>query len=389
MRDVAADMPGLVADIRQKNDRGQIALNKLLGLTHRVEFVKGPTGLQRVVQGSELPPVPAFSDLREAYAHFTGDTDVSRFGHRLTQSYSTFSFPSALASTVNGLLAKAYGEVDYRWRDIVTSITSPENFKDLERVRVKFIGDLEEVGEDDPYDVVSDHGDEKFSYGVSTFGRLLYVTERAVLANNISGIQRAVEQLARAAARTLAKRVWDKVISNGEYGVDGLAMFCTDHGNLGAAALSVATLNAARLALFAQTESGSDERLGLSGPFLLAVPVELEATAREINGCQYIPGSVTYEGNPWYQRFGAGGERIFANPLFTDAGDWYLFDISGKVGIIEIGFLLGRQMPEVFIEQDQRAGGCTTSQDRIVYKMRHSYGCAIEDYRASFKAVVA
>jgi hypothetical protein len=386
MRDVVADAVHLAHDIGEKNERRQIALNKLFGLTHHTDLVAGPTGLQRITQGAEFPPGPPFESLREAYVSFTGDDDVRHFGKRVTQMVSTFTFTSALANTVNNLLAKDYGEVDYRWRDIVKSVTSPSNFKTLERSRVRFMGDLEEVAEDAPYEHVSDHADEKFTYGVTTFGGFLIVTERAVLADNVQGIIRAVEQLARAAARTLAKRVWNKVIANDIYGVDGLAMFHTDHGNLGATALSVATLNAARLALFAQTESGSTERLGLSGPFLLAVPIELEATAREINNCQHVPGSAT-EANPWYQRFGPAGERIFANTLFSDASDWYLFDISGKVGILEVGFLMGKQMPEVILTDDPRRES-RLSQDRIMYKMRHTYECAIEDYRGVYKAVV-
>jgi hypothetical protein len=387
MRTKIAGTDGPIQVLSAPNERLQISLDKLFGLQGRTELVTAPNGLQRVTQGSPfLPEIPAFGSLREAYVTLTGDTDVLKFGRRLTQTYSTFSFPSALANTVNSLLVKAYGEVDYHWRDIVKSVTSPSNFKTLERSRVRFMGDLEEVAEDVPYEDVSDHGDEKFTYAVTTFGGFLTITRRAILADNVQGIERAVEQLARAAARTLAKRVWNKVISNHVYGVDSLPMFHDDHGNLGAAALSVATLTAARLALFAQTEPGSDERLGLSGPFLLGVPIELEATAREINNCQHVPGSAT-EANPWYQRFGAGGERIFANPLFSDAADWYLFDISGKVGILEVGFLMGRQMPEVFVADDPRRDS-SLSQDRIVYKMRHEYECAVEDYRGAYKAVV-
>jgi len=386
MRNVVADYINLAHDIAEKNELRQVALDKLFGLSHRIELLPGPKGLQRVTQGSELPPVPAFDSLREAYEAFTGDPDVLKLG-RATQSYSNFNFPKALANTVNGLLVKAYGGADYRWQEIVTSTTLVENFKTLERVRVNFIPDLEEVPEDYPYDAVTDHGDEGFTYAITSLGGLLPITRRAILANNIQGIQRAVEQMARAAARTLAKRCWNKVIENRVYGVDGLPMFHGDHANLGSAALSVAALNAARLALFAQTEPGSSERLGLSGPFLLAVPIELEATAREINNCQHIPGSAT-EANPWYQRFGAGGERIFANPLFTDAAaNWYLFDISQKVGILEVGFLFGIQLPQFVLEDDPRRNP-TLSQDGIVYKIRHEYECAIEDYRGSYKAVV-
>ena len=387
MRDAVADYTSLVHDIEERNQARQIALDKLFGLTHWTQVTTGRNGLQRVTQGSELPPGPGFDSLAEAYEAWTGDLHVLKLGQRITQGYSTFDFSKALGNTLNNVLLKAYREVDYRLQDIVTSTTVAPDFRGLERTRIKAMGDLEELGEDAPYEEVGNSGDEGYSFAVATRGGFLTVTRHAVLANNVQGIQRGVEQLARAAARTLAKRAWDKIISNRAYGVDGLAMFHTDHGNLGAAALSVAALNAARLAMFAQTEPGSDERLGLSGPFFLVVPVELEGVARGINSCMYVPGSETFEANPWYQRFGVGGERIFANSLFTDTDDWCLFDTSGKVGILEIAFLLGKQNPVIQIGDDPREGA-TFSQDRIVYKIRHEYEVAIEDYRGAYKGVV-
>lgn len=393
MRDVVADYVNAVQDIRERNDRFQIALNKLFGLSHQTDFAVGRGGLQRVTQGAEFPPGPGFESLQEAYSAFTGDEDVLHFGKRVTQIVSTLSFANAFGNTINNLLARAYEEVDYRIRDIVKSVTSAENFKTLERSRMRFVADLEEVPEDEPYDTVSDTADEKYTFAVTTFGGHLIVTRRAVLANNIQAIQRAVEQMARAAARTLAKRVWGRVIQNSTYGVDGLAMFHEDHGNLGAAPLSatvadsVAALNAARLAMFAQTEPGSTERLALgSGQLLLAVPIELEEIARQINLAPFMDSSMTP--NPWYHRFGVDGERIFANPLLSDDSDWYLFDISGRVGILEVAYLFGRQVPEVVVSDDPRRNP-NLSQDRIVYKMRHEYEVAIEDYRGAWKAVVA
>lgn len=392
MRDVIVDYRNVVQDIAERNDRSQIALNKLFGLTHQTDFAVGRGGAVRVTQGAEFPPGPGFESLREAYAAFTGDEDVLHFGKRVTQMVSTLNFASAFGNTVNNLLAKAYQEVDYRVPDIVRSVTSAENFKDLVRSRMRFVGDLEEVPEDGPYEAVSDTADEKYTFAVTTFGGHLIVTRRAMLANNIEAIQRAVEQMARAAARTLAKRVWGRVIQNSTYGVDGLAMFCEGHGNLGAAALSgsiadsVAALNAARLAMFAQTEPGSTERLGLgSGPLLLVVPVELEEKARQLNLAPFMDTSSTP--NVWYQRFGAASERIFTNPLLTDSDDWYLFDISGRAAILELAFLMGRQIPEVIVSDDPRREP-NLSQDRICYKMRHEFECAVEDYRAGYKSVV-
>jgi hypothetical protein len=294
-------------------------------------------------------------------------------------------FENALANTLTHLLIKDYA-TEYRWRDVVTQTTSPQNFHTQVRSRARFVGDLAELGEDELYEEIPAVSDENVSYTVTQMGRTLTITRRAILADDVGAVRRSIDQLGRAAWRTLAKRVWGKLIANHTYDADGLPLFHGDHGNLGAAALSVASLTAAREALFAQTEPGSEERLGFAGPFLLAIPIELEETALPINSCEVIPGSVNHDGNPWHHRFGPEGERIFANPLFADPDDWYLFDISGNVGIIEVGFLMGRQNPEIFVEQEK--SGQSFSQDRIIYKMRHEYEAEILDFRGSYKAVV-
>jgi len=399
MKPTMEDLRGRVEVLQDKIDlqpQGlQTAMDRLFGITHRNELVTGPHGLQRVVQGSALPPGSAFESLREAYVTFTGDEGIRNFGRRVTAAVSTFNFASCLANTVNGMLARDYAvaEADYRWRDIVKSVTSPENFKTQERSRMRFVGDLGELGEDEPYEDVSDTGDEKFTYGVSTFGGFLRITDRALLADRVDLIQRGVAQLARAAARTLAKRCWGRVVNNDVYGVDSLPVFHSDHNNLGAAALSpviaesVAALNAAKFSMFAQTEPGSTERLGLgSGQLLLVVPIELEAIAREINLGPFIDAVSTP--NPWFHRFGTDCERIFVNPLLSNSADWYLFDTSGRVGILELGFLMGHQVPQVILSNDPRRNP-NLSQDQICYKMRFDFECAVEDYRGAWKSVVA
>jgi len=91
--------------------------------------------------------------------------------------------------------------------------------------------------------------------------------------------------------------------------------------------------------------------------------------------------------NPWRYRFGRQAENIFMNPLFTATNDWMLFDLSGNVGIIEVGFLNGAQNPQ-FIQSSPSATDSSFRQDRVTYKMRHEYECAIVDYRGAYKSIV-
>jgi hypothetical protein len=249
------------------------------------------------------------------------------------------------------------------------------------------MGDVPDVMEDAPYTDLqtSDANDESLSYSVNQKGCDLAFTRRVIMNNDLGVVQRAVEQLGRAAWRTLAKRVWNMFISNVAYGVDEIPIFDANHGNLGTTALSAAALTTARNAIFAQTEPNSTDRLGLgSGPLLLAVPIQLEATALGINCVEYLDSGFTP--NPWRHRFGMQHENIFANPIFSDANDWMLFDLSGNVEIAEVGFLLGQQEPQ-FV-QSQPFTDSEFLQDRVTYKMRHEYEATVIDYRGAYKSVV-
>jgi len=383
MKPTIEELQGRIDVLSRKKGEFETALAKLFGVTHESKIVTDSRGFQRVIQRAALPEIAlAFESLAEAFSTYTGGANPADFD-RVRQIYGGPEFLSALGTVLNKLLLKDYPLGDYHWRDLVAQIDSVENFRPQDAVRLRYFSDLPEVGEDELYAEAIAHADEKVTFSVTTRGALLFVTRRAIMGTDVRGIQRAVEQIRRAAWRTLAKQVWAKLISNGTYGADGLALFHVDHGNLGSSALDVAALNAARAAIFAQKEPGADERMGLSGPFMLAVPIELEPTAFAIALCDQIGGSP----NPWRGRFGPQGERVFANPLMVDAEDWILFDVSGNAGLIEIGFLGGRQEPLLTIADNPREGQAFT-QDRVIYKTTQEYGLTIADYRGAYKAVV-
>lgn len=369
---------------RDQQDLWRVAAQKMLGVSHGYDFSRDVRGVVQIRQAAVLPPeIPTFSSLQEMFACITGDTsgDFSR----IAQIANLSTFKEILRDALERRLVADY-KTAYHWRDIA-SMNSAESFYELKRPRVRHVADLASVGEEGYPSEVVVHGDEAVSYGgVDTKVAFLTVTREAFLNNDIAGLERILDQMRRAAERTLARRAWSKIINNDNYPVDGLPMFHADHGNnLGSTALSIASLIEARQAMGAQTEPGSDEPLGLGGGnLLLVVPVGLESTAFGINNCEYG----VFEGNPWLHRFGISNERIFANPFFTDESDWALFDISGDVGILETSFLMGRQVPQLELANDPREG-LNLSNDKLCYKLRHEYEVGILDYRGAYKAEVA
>lgn len=65
---------------------------------------------------------------------------------------------------------------------------------------------------------------------------------------------------------------------------------------------------------------------------------------------------------------------------WTDANDFAMAAAPSDIPSIEIGFLDGRQEPEIFV-QDAPTVGSLFASDKITYKIRHIYGGAVTDYR--------
>lgn len=357
-------------------DKMQIALDKAFGLTTDD-------------QGRTLDPaVPAFGGLREAYIAMTGDSEFTgrTEGQRITEIFATAGFPAALANTLNRRLRADYREVDYGVEKIAR-FAAVSDFKTQERVLVGYFGDLPAVNpETADYAEIAPFTDEKVSYAVVQFGGIVTVTRKMIVNDDIGTVAKIVGRLGRAARRTLAKRVWNLLITNATYDPDGLAIFHATHANLGSTALSVTALTAAIDAMMKQTEKDSNERLGIA-PRFLAVPIDLRAKAFEINQSRLVPGSTANDANEHFERFGRESERVIVNPLFTDANDWYLVADPAEMEGLEVGFLQGRVEPELFLADAPTAEQVFVA-DKIRYKIRHEYEADLLDYRAFYKSVV-
>jgi len=159
---------------------------------------------------------------------------------------------------------------------------------------------------------------------------------------------------------------------------DAKTLFHADHGNLGATALSAATLAAARLRMLKQTELSSADRLG-HPPINLWVPFDLEEVAFDLfrratnNDTDFVETLQMQVIPVWY---------------WTDPNNWYTTCDPTEMPTIEVGFLDGNEEPELFVQDNPTVGSLFT-HDKITYKLRHIYGGTVEDYRGMDGNVVA
>ena len=274
-------------------------------------------------------------------------------------------------------LAEYRAAVDFDgWRQLV-NVVPVNDFRMQHRTRWGGYGDLPAVAEGADYLPLTSPTDEEATYGVTKRGGTEDVTLEMITNDDVGAIRRIPTKLSRAAKRTLAKFVFDFLRANPAV-YDGKALFHADHNNLFTLALEKDALAAHRLAMLKQTELSSNDRIGIT-PTRLIVPVDLQEKAVDLfklatNNEKTFIQSLTMNIIPvWY---------------WTDANDWCTAADPADIPGIEMGFLNGKEEPELFVQDSPTVGSMFTA-DKLTYKLRHIYGGAVTDFRAFTKAVVA
>lgn len=335
----------------------------------------------------------AVRSFRECYIEATGDRNLSgdvRFcdRHRLRESAGlqlreavlSTSWANVLGDAITRRMLKVFaGETDLQaWRKVASVVPVPD-FRTQERLRVGGYGNLPAVAEAGPYTALTSPGDEKATYAVSKRGGIEEVTLEAIINDDAQAIRLIPDELALAAANTLYEFVFDFFRTNPAI-YDGVAFFHADRGNLFSGALDATAFAAHRLAMATQTRDGSGKRLGIK-PRTLLVPFELEEAAynlfvRDTN----LDADFVQNVKP----------EVVTVTHWADGTDWCTVADPAKLPAIEVGFLNGKEEPELFV-QDMPNAGSLFSNDKITYKIRHIYGgtVPVDGAKAATKAVVA
>lgn len=355
---------------------------------------------------SEAKDVKPFKGIKEAYIAMTGDVDVT--GHskvRLTEAFNTANFAFILGTSMYRRMIQDYTEADWEWQKFC-SIGSAPDFKTQERVRVGYLADLPAMFDTEAVDYLETdyYADEEATFDIKQTGRLLTVTRKMIINDDLNTISKVTGRLGRAASRTLARRVYvTRLAGNTAYTPDtsGTGLFfssnrtCVPNRNLGSTALTIAGVTAtiSLMEKFVEptvSTAATGDPIGFQarpGELLLIVPPDLRWTAYYINQKELIDGTEAHH-NPMRGFFGANNEDIIVSPLLTDTTDWYLAWKPTQVDWIEVDFLQGRQEPELFLQDNPTVGDVFT-RDKITYKVRHEYEVVFLDCRGCYKHVVA
>ncbi len=336
-----------------------------------------------------------YGSFKECYIEITGDRyvtgrvsncDMPRLRESLgsaidfREAISSSTFASVLGDSITRRLMAVYGQrTDLQaWRRIA-SVTRLNDFRTQERVQMGGYGNLPAVAQGAAYTALTSPGDLKATYAATKRGGLETLTLEAIKNDDVGAIRRIPQELALAAANTLYEFVFDFLRTNPII-YDTAALYTVGKGNLFSTAFSAGQFMAHRLAMQKQVRLSSAKRRGVT-PRHLIVPVDLQEAAYDaFKRDQNLDDKFVATTQP----------TVTVVDYWTDPNDWCTVADPMDLPVLEIGFLDGREDPELFV-QDNPTVGSLFSNDIITWKIRHIYGGVVppEGEKGTTKAVVA
>ncbi len=281
--------------------------------------------------------------------------------------HTTSDLPQIVSNVANKSLQAGY-ETAGRTFTAFARKTTASDFKEKHSIQMGADFDLEKVNEHGEYKegAVKDTGEK---YAISTFGKIISITRKTIINDDIDALARVPMLLGERAGELENKLVYDLLTSNPTMS-DNKALFHNDHGNLGTAKLSAAGLAEGRKKL--RTLKFLKQRTPVT-PQTLLIPAELEFLSDQL--MTSISATKTDDVNP----FGPGGRtslNVVVESLLDAASlaEWYLFGQNSQ-SPIEYSYLDGNETPTISNEVGFDVDG-------IRMKISHDFGTGAVNTRA-------
>ncbi|MBL3564535.1 ATP-dependent Clp protease proteolytic subunit [Rhodovulum sulfidophilum] len=293
-------------------------------------------------------------------------------------AHGVSDFAYITTEVMNRYLIREYDRRGATWQAVAGEPRRVSDFREVHGVR--FGGDLtlKDVKENGEYEQAMLE-DQAEGLKLVRRGRTLTLTFDMVMNDDLNVLADLPNAFARHARRMENDMVWALIRTNAKTKSDGKALFHADHGNLAAAAgqISVATVGAARKAMWEQTAFGSkdaEDFLQVT-PDQLIVPPALETVA-----LQFATATTPVkdaETNPFK---GTLTPFVVPNLGASVSGGsdsaWYL--VSSELPPISVAYLDGYETPTV-----QTVEGM--NPDKVTMNARHIFGAAPTEFRGAYR----
>ncbi len=311
------------------------------------------------------------------------------YSEPLREAISTTDFTVAFGDALNKSLQREYRDDPLSdWRDIVSR---RENLRDLTNnhriVRIGGYGTLPIVNQKAPYQELSDPTEAVEQLVPKKRGGLAILTWEDLLADSLGVVASIPRRLGRAANRTVHEVVWDEIENNPVLDDDSVALIAAGHNNRlsGDGAISGDNIGTLIEALIEQTEQDSGRKLGLM-PWRVLVGPKLYQEAWELTNSDVkdITAETATKAN-FIKGLGVTAMKTIG--LGRTAGTqnrWYVIANPRDAESIVVGFLGGRDRPEIFVQSPVGAtamNGAAFDADQLTFKIRFGVAAKVIDFR--------
>jgi len=299
--------------------------------------------------------------------------------HAMREAIGTGAWDSILLDALHKRLQKGWKNVmeALHWSKIPSMRKNVVDFKSQYAIQVGDFTTLDEVPEKGDYHN-TEFSDDRASYAVKKYGNIFGVSYESAVNDDLGALGSIVERFGGASARTIEKFVFETLIDDNPTVYDAEKLFTDGTGTRGqknalgtSKALSEANLEAA-IKLMRNFTDIDGNPLDMAPKYLVVHPDE-EFTALRILNSVLIPGSANNDVNVLKGRL----ELIVTSRITT--ARWYVIADPAQSETIEMGFLGGRETPEIF--EENADSGHSFSYDEKRYKGRVIFGGCVTDWR--------
>lgn len=328
----------------------------------------------RFRRGISLHELFLFSAWRNGYTGVSVKSDPEGV---LRAAFSSYSIAGLLSNIANKFLLAGYTAVEDSWRQIAAR-RSVNDFKAVTSYRLTADMKFEKVGPDGELKN-GELGEASFTNKADTYGKILGITRKDFINDDLGALTQVPTQLGRGAALGLNDIFWSAYMANSDF-------FKTDNKNYSsgaATALSIDSLSSAELLFYNQT-CPNGEPLGAT-PAILLHPNALSVKATQLHRDTEIRDttvSTKYTtSNPHAGKFRPVRSSYLHNTKFTGHSTlaWYLLADPNDIPVIEVAFLNGSETP--VIESAEADFSMLGVQMRGYY----DFGVALQDFRGGVK----
>lgn len=362
------------------------------------------SAVEGMLAGKDVDDVPRFRGIKEAFHKVTGapyDMGRSEYVSRVLGESANFaswmkpnlreaelreaiSWTSVLGVSMYRRLIAEYRLPIYdEWKYLVSEISDLSDMKEQLRERTGYYGILPAVAKGGTYQPLTSPGEEQANFTPGKYGGLESWDWEDALNDDLDALKKIPKKLALTAKITLYQFVLnflrDGATTAVTYGA-AANLFSATHANVGTDALGTVGITNAVQRMRSQTALSSTATFLAVRPKHLWVPNELETLADHLyKSPNYVPATIDGVNNVVVNNPHEGKYQPHVVDYWTTANRWFMSADTNLVPTIEVGFLDGREEPELFSLAEDTGSAATA--DQVIWKLRHAYGGGILDHK--------